>query len=695
MKPDKTRHARNARTWHRSSTSRPASRARRLLLALLIGTALSLAVTPAASHTQGAALRLGSVQLTPCTDHHAYWCAQVPLPLDRTDPHSPAIAIGFEWIPALGPATGTTVAVEGGPGWASTRSHSAYLAMLGPLRAGHNLLLFDLRGTGSSQALNCPGLQSYPHHSSGPDFAQAVAACGEKLNHTWQHPDGTWIHASDLFATANATRDLADTLHLLNLPRIDLYGDSYGTWFAQAYASRYPATLRSLTLDASYEVLGLNPWYPDTASTAHTAFDLACQRAPACTRQALAPAWATISQLATRLRAFTLTGPTTDLKGGTVNETVDLTTLVDLVNNAGSDPAIYQSLQAAAQALLTADDPAPLLRLAYQSTTYDGTTPLPPDYSDALYFAVACTDYPQLFSMTASPAQRARQLQQNTVEEPSAPFAPFTPAEWITVNAYTNAYDACLDWPAPIRTDPPITATPPLVPATVPVLVLGGDLDSLTPLAGGEQVARQLGPSARLIAVPNLTHITAMPNTAWPGPEACGQNLYRQFVDAPGRLGTLDTSCTTQTPPIPALGAFPQHLADALPATPSSGNFADGRALRAASVGASTVGDAIARNGYLDKKRDRGLRGGSWTSTSGTPTTFTFHDVRWVEDATVNGTARWDPTSGDVSAHLKVHCDGVRDTKVEVTWNTTTTQVPAVVTGTTGHTPLRATVPAP
>ena len=41
--------------------------------------------------------------------------------------------------------------------------------------------------------------------------------------------------------TAAAADDMAAVLHALGLAKVDLYGDSYGSFFAQAFAARFPA----------------------------------------------------------------------------------------------------------------------------------------------------------------------------------------------------------------------------------------------------------------------------------------------------------------------------------------------------------------------------------------------------------------------------------------------------------------------
>jgi pimeloyl-ACP methyl ester carboxylesterase len=60
------------------------------------------------------------------------------------------------------------------------------------------------------------------------------------------------VHAPDLFATAYAVRDLAAVIRALRLGRVDLYGDSYGTFFVQSLISRHQDLLHSVVLDSAY-----------------------------------------------------------------------------------------------------------------------------------------------------------------------------------------------------------------------------------------------------------------------------------------------------------------------------------------------------------------------------------------------------------------------------------------------------------
>jgi pimeloyl-ACP methyl ester carboxylesterase len=596
-------------------------------------------------------IRLGTLRLRRCGHGPVTYCGQLKVPLDYASAASPLITISFRWLPALQHATGTILAVEGGPGFASIGTESDYRAMIGPLLDSRNLLLIDLRGTGTSTPIRCRALEQAGAHQSGDRFNQLVGACGRQLNHQWRYrAGGGWVHASDDFNTAYSARDADRVLQALRLSRVDLYGDSYGSWFAQAFAARYPARLRSVTLDSTYQVLGLDPWYTTTVITARRAFAAACRLWPAC---AAAPgqAWARIAALARRLARDPVSGKTTTADGTEGQLTVTVVTLVNLINNAGFDPVVYRNLDAAARALLRGHDPAPLLRVAALSLGFDDTNYPFPEYSDGLYFAVACTDYVQLFSRTAPPAQRARQYRAALRREPARTFAPFSVAQWTALDQYTESYSGCLDWPAPARLHPPVTRRPPLVPPRLPVLVLSGTLDSLTPRLGGATlVTRQVGPSARLVTLANLTHVAGQDEN-----NGCALSIYRRFVRDPGGLAAEDTSCAGRITPVHTVGADPRLLADAVPATATTGSTATPQALRAVTVALASVGDEISRWPLLSGDRDLGLRGGQVRFTPGRVVRIGLHGVRWVADATVTGTAWWNQRTGWVTAHLAVH----------------------------------------
>ena len=96
--------------------------------------------------------------------------------------------------------------------------------MLGGLLARHDLIVVDNRGTGSSGAIDCPRLQAYKGN-----YVREVGRCGRKLG-----------KRADAYGSGAAADDLAAVLDRLQVPVINIYGDSYGTYFAQTFAVRHP-----------------------------------------------------------------------------------------------------------------------------------------------------------------------------------------------------------------------------------------------------------------------------------------------------------------------------------------------------------------------------------------------------------------------------------------------------------------------
>jgi pimeloyl-ACP methyl ester carboxylesterase len=633
-------------------------------------------------------LTVGRVKLHPCEDLPGAWCGRLRVPFDRADPRAGTIPIAFEWYPATsGRATGTIVAMEGGPGYPSTGSRDSYLELFAPLLRSRNLLLVDNRGTGTSGLVNCKPLQRWRTADGNPEYVRRVAACGRQLNRTRALPGGGFVHGSDLYGTANAARDLADVLAALRTGRVDLYGDSYGSYFAQTFAARYPARLRSVTLDATWPVLGTDPFYLSTAETMRIAFNLACRRSRACEDAARGRSMKRIAALAERLRHAPIVGRTREPGGPPATWRVDVAALITMVNNAGSDTGVYRDLDAAARAVLEHDDTAPLLRLAAQSIDTEDSGPVA-EFSSGLYIAVYCNDYPQAFDMAAAPATRRAQYAAAVAALPDDAFAPFTVDEWVT--SPVEEFDGCLRWPAPVRSDPPIVGRPPLVPPTLPVLVLSGGLDTLTTWTDGELVAEQMGPSARWVKVENTAHVTALAD-----PYGCASGLVRRFVARPARLHAMDTSCAKRIPEVRAVGEFPRRLAAADPASPARGNAAGRTGLKLAAVGAAAVGDAIWRWWYLPGSSGTGLRGGRFTVEGDPVVELRLRGVRFVADATVDGTATWDLDSGKVTAQVRVKGPGGATASLRMAWNDKRRHPSARVTGRAGGKRLAATLPAP
>jgi hypothetical protein len=186
---------------------------------------------------------------------------------------------------------------------------------------------------------------------------------------------------------------------------------------------------------------------------------------------------------------------------------------------------------------------------------------------------------------------------------------------------------------------PPGTAFP-----AVPLLVLSGDLDSLTPPAQGAQAAA-LFPGAQQVLVRNSFHVTALGDL-----DQCASTIVQRFVST---LSAGDTSCATAVPAIRLVPAFARLASQLAPATATAGNQGTPDDLRAVVAALNAAGDALARWWVNYDGDGVGLRGGSFSYTqSGTVTKFKLQAMKWTEDVSVSGTLSRSFSGNDVMAQL-------------------------------------------
>lgn len=585
----------------------------RLHLSAAVLVTVMLGIAPALARASvPAQVQLGTQTLSLCQESPVVgYCGKIDVPLDRGVYQRPQISISFEWYPADdgkdSAALGTVVPVEGGPGYPSIGSvDEGYAPMYGPLLKRWNMLAVDNRGTGTSAVINCPGLQDFEGPTASEAYEQAAAECASSLNGHWHGPHGAPIHAADLFSTAAAAADMAQVIETLGVGPVDLYGDSYGSYFAQVFAARFPQMLRSLTLDSTYggEAEETLPYTDHDELIRH--LDNVCERWSPCTENEHQKPWATIGELAAMLRADPISGTVPGAKGRPTTVTMNVVGLVDLLNDAAGDKVIYGDVDAAARAALKGYS-APLLRLYEQRIVLDedyfGESVKV--YSVGLYTDVTCTDYPPLYKLSGSSSQRRSEYERVISEAPANAFAPFTTEEWLAQDQNTNSYSACLDWPTPTINEPPFEHPGPELPADLPVLVLGGEMDIWTPPAEVAEVIKFLGGNSRYIELANATHVVGEADTP------CGDSLVRTFVQAPDSLGSIDASCA-QEPPIHAVGVYAQSLEEEPPATRIGGKSTPTE-LRLLAAAVQTAGDGIMRLANIDGVTDHGLNGGKVT----------------------------------------------------------------------------------
>ncbi|WP_435279975.1 alpha/beta fold hydrolase [Streptomyces sp. 1222.5] len=443
------------------------------------------------------------------------------MPFDYADPTAGSIPVYFEWYPAVERARGTVLAVEGGPGYASTGSRNSYIDLLGPLHRTRNLLIVDLRGTGHSGVIDCKQLQKLTSASGRQTYIDAVGECGNQLDKTRKNLYGQYVRGSRLYTTGNAVRDVARLLDLLKLDGIDLYGDSYGTYFAQVFADEFPSKLRSVVLDSAYPIGGKDPFYLGSVQHARVAFDVVCERSSKC------GGWSSIEKMVARVRNAPDGSPREDR----------IDTLIRLVLAAGSDGEVYRNLMPTVEEYLRTGNIGPFLRLrgAILGVGSEDSGPVK-EFSAGLYVAVMCNDYPQPFM---GGENRTDQYEEAVANLPENSFHPFTVSEWV--NSSAAEFDSCLKWPQADSVKSSKVTESLHIPPSLPVLVLSGELDTLTTPEEGRQTASGIGVSAQWVEVSNSVHITALDDRF-----GCAEKIVRRFIEEP--LVNLDASCAKQTP---------------------------------------------------------------------------------------------------------------------------------------------------
>ncbi|MEY4171513.1 MAG: hypothetical protein RLZ94_2586, partial [Actinomycetota bacterium] len=212
-------------------------------------------------------LRVGTVVLRPCAVMPHAWCGAIDRPWDAAGRVPGTVKVGFAWIPASsGTSIGTLVPHEGGPGYSTTGSGEWFAEMYGDLMTDHDMLLVDQRGMGRTAAIACPQLDN-----GTMSFIRAVGACGRSLG------DRAYLYGSEASAD-----DLAAVLDALRIDKVDMYGDSYGTFFGQVFAGRHGDRLRTLILDGAYPTYGESAWYPTQGPALRRAFTAVCARSELC-----------------------------------------------------------------------------------------------------------------------------------------------------------------------------------------------------------------------------------------------------------------------------------------------------------------------------------------------------------------------------------------------------------------------------
>jgi pimeloyl-ACP methyl ester carboxylesterase len=350
---------------------------------------------------------------------------------------------------------------------------------------GRDLLVFDQRGTGSSDPLSCPALES----ATGAAVSRVFALCAEQIG-----------PARGAFTTQESVQDLEALRQAAGYEKLVLYGTSYGTKVALEYAERYPAHVEALLLDSVVPADGPEPFAIPTFQALPDVVRGICPQAlcAGITPEPLAD----LKTLIGRLRRRPLSGSVYDGSGHRHDRLLDERGLFNILIAGDLNPALRALLPAAVRSALRGD-PDPLLRLAALS---EGLIPNVPagqaaaggsaETDEALFVATTCEEAPFPWQRNAAPSVRLAEALSFLHAQPASYFAPFDARTALQA----SLVEACDGWPYASAQPSPAGRLP-----NVPTLILSGAEDLRTPTSGARRVAALI-PDAQLEVVPFTGH---------------------------------------------------------------------------------------------------------------------------------------------------------------------------------------------
>ncbi len=384
--------------------------------------------------------------------------------------------------------------LAGGPGQGAAEMARPLRELFRRVQADRDIVLVDQRGTGKSNPLDCKSdADSLASLNEPVETAMTrLRRCAESLDADLR-----------LYTTTIAMDDLNDVREYLGYDQINIYGGSYGTRAALVYLRQHEPTVRAVILDGvAPPDMRLPLFFARDAQRALDRLLADCEANEACRTK--------FPQLATRLRTLVtaldaspvkvrLTHPRT---GVAEDVSVNGEFVVNVLFGALYSP-LTSTLLPELIARAERHDFQSLLALAMANEGAARNMAIGMQMS-----VVYAEDYPRI-----TEAQIEHEAKQTV----------------FGTHLLASRMKICEFWPkgdvAPSYYEP--------VKSNVPVLVLSGDLDPVTPPEWGESVLPHL-PNSRHIVVPATGHGAIS--------TGCGLRILQAFVRT-AAFDDLDTGC--------------------------------------------------------------------------------------------------------------------------------------------------------
>ncbi|NQV85621.1 MAG: alpha/beta hydrolase [Woeseiaceae bacterium] len=168
---------------------------------------------------------------------------QSPFDQKGSDPFGGGVEIELRVVvvPALNltPEPDPFVPIAGGPGQGSVEFYASYPWAFEDVRKNRDILLIDQRGTGESATMDC---------EFDDDLVEGEYSTELTVKYTRQCLEQV-PYDPRYFTTSIAVTDIEAVREALGYSALNLYGVSYGTRVAQHFARRYPESTRTVVID--------------------------------------------------------------------------------------------------------------------------------------------------------------------------------------------------------------------------------------------------------------------------------------------------------------------------------------------------------------------------------------------------------------------------------------------------------------